>query len=225
MSSNAWKAFSENRKDIARLLELHALEGGAARGRRWRLEVLNKSAIVLITAFWEAYCEDIAAEGLLHIVTHAPNAEALPVELRKQLAKELKAEVHELSIWKVAGDGWRTLLQARLDKMREDRNRGLNTPKSAEINDLFFKSLGIERISDCWRWLPTTTSEKARAKLDRFIVLRGSIAHRGRDLKTVKKAQVKDYFVFVRHLAWKTGICVRKFAEKATNKPPWKSGA
>ena len=39
-----------------------------ARGRRYHLEVLNKSAIVLVTSFWEAYCEDIAAEGLAHIV-------------------------------------------------------------------------------------------------------------------------------------------------------------
>lgn len=39
---------------------------GTARGRRFDLEVLNKSAIVLITSYWEAYCEDIAAEALDH---------------------------------------------------------------------------------------------------------------------------------------------------------------
>ena len=46
--SNAYKAFQKNMEDIERLLELHTQEGGSEPGRRYGLEVLNKSAIVLI---------------------------------------------------------------------------------------------------------------------------------------------------------------------------------
>lgn len=56
--SNAILAFDESRKDIDRLLEIHQRLGGKGKGRRHQLEVLNKSAIVLISAIWEAYCED-----------------------------------------------------------------------------------------------------------------------------------------------------------------------
>ena len=78
MSSNARKAFDRNAEDVDRLLEIHQNLGGDAQGRRFRLEVLNKSAIILITAFWEAYCEDIAAEALEHVINHVPTASELP---------------------------------------------------------------------------------------------------------------------------------------------------
>jgi len=53
MPSKARKAFDENAKDIEKLLRLHEQEGGTAKGRRFGLEVLNKSAIVLITSYWK----------------------------------------------------------------------------------------------------------------------------------------------------------------------------
>ena len=47
------------------MIEIHVLLGGSGQGRKYQLEVLNKSAVVLITAIWEAYCEDIAAAQAL----------------------------------------------------------------------------------------------------------------------------------------------------------------
>jgi RiboL-PSP-HEPN len=86
MPSEAQKSLDANLMEIDRLLELHTLVGGPAKGRRRGLEVLNKSAIVLITAYWEAYCEDIAAEALAHIVKHAKSSAVLPNELKKPRA-------------------------------------------------------------------------------------------------------------------------------------------
>lgn len=84
MASQARSAFDQNAKDIKRLLSIHADIGGDSKGRRYGLEVLNKSSIVLITAFWEAYCEDIASEALQHLVTFSPSGLALPKELKKK---------------------------------------------------------------------------------------------------------------------------------------------
>jgi hypothetical protein len=221
MSSNAWKAFRKNHQDTRRLVQLHADKGGLSPGRRWGLEVLNKSAVVLITAYWEAYCEDVAAEGLLHIVRNISSADKLPVELRKQLAKEIKAEPHELEVWKLAGDGWRTLVELRLTRLQEERNRKLNTPKSAQIDELFLKAVGIPRVSDCWRWRPAVTADKSRAKLDRFVTLRGTIAHRGAGLRTVRKADVEEYYNFINRVAGRTGGAVYAFAKQLTGKSPW----
>lgn len=137
MASKARAAFDKNAKDIKRLIELHENVGGTAPGRRRGLEVLNKSAIVLITAFWEAYCEDIAAEGLEHIVEHAESADALPNELKKIIAKKLKDQPHELEVWKIADDGWRAYLSIHLEELKKQRDRKLNTPKSDRINELF----------------------------------------------------------------------------------------
>ena len=221
MPSKARKSFDANVKDIERLLELHKQEGGSLKGRRYGLEVLNKSAIVLITSYWESYCEDIAAEGLNHIVKHAKSANALPKKLKKQLAKEIKNDNNDLELWKVADDGWRNYLSSRLSKLQEQRNRKLNTPKSKNIDQLFLSAIGIPKISDSWKWATKMTVKRARDKLDKYVSLRGSIAHRGQHSKSVKKAEVEDYFSFIKQLAAKTGGEVNSHVKSTTGKPLW----
>ena len=52
MASKSQLTFDESAKDVERLMEIHKNLGGAKKGRRYKLEVLNKSAVVLITAIW-----------------------------------------------------------------------------------------------------------------------------------------------------------------------------
>lgn len=53
------------------------------------------------------------------------------------------------------------------------------------------------------------------------MTLRGAIAHRGRDGKSVTKAQVVDYFEFVQKLVSKTGGRVNTHVKKITDKDLW----
>ncbi|MBL7205373.1 MAG: hypothetical protein ISS63_13770 [Desulfobacteraceae bacterium] len=221
MPSKARKAFNANTKDIKRLLELHKKEGGIQKGRRYGLEVLNKSAIVLITAYWEAYCEDIAAEGLEHIIEHSKSAKALPKELKKEIAKVINSKKNELELWEIADDGWRTYLKDRLSELQARRNRRLNTPKSDNIDELFRSAVGISKISSEWRWNKKMTAQRAREKLDKYVTLRGAIAHRGQYSESVKKADVDDYFAFIKRLASKTGGAVNQHVKSNTGKPLW----
>lgn len=220
MPSKAWKAFNDNLKDIDRLLELHAEKGGMGRGRRTGLEVLNKSAIVLITSFWEAYCEDIASEGLEVIVLKAKTSDVLPEAIKRLVAKELIKEKHELAIWTIADDKWRRLLKSRLDQLRDARNRKLNTPRSDDIDQLFHDALGLEGVSARWRWkrMPST---KARSRLDSYVSLRGAIAHRGQGTHRVRKYHVTDYRDIVRRIASKTGGAVSSHVRSVTGQRPW----
>jgi len=219
MQSKSHKLFNENAQDIDRLLKLHEEKGGTSQGRRRGLEVLNKSAIVLITSIWEAYCEDIASEGLEHIVKHGDTPDSLPKEIRKIIAKELKNDLNELSVWSLCGDGWKCLLKARLDKLQGQRNKKLNTPKSENIDDLFLQSIGHSSISSSWKWAKKMTISRARDKLDKYATLRGEIAHRGKSAKSVTKAQVEDYFEFIKQLVAKTDSAVNSHVNKVTGKP------
>ena len=88
-------------------MEFHQNESGENKGRRFGLEILNKSAIVLLSAYWEAYCEDIAAEGLNHLVTHLKDPQKLPEALRKVVSKQLKESANNLAVWEIAGAGWK----------------------------------------------------------------------------------------------------------------------
>jgi len=221
MPSKARKSLDANLEDITRLLALHALVGGTAKGRRYGLEVLNKSAIVLITAYWEAYCEDIAAEALEHIVKHSKSSANLPNELKRQLAKELKDALHELEVWKIADTGWKKYIIERLDKLREARNWDFNTPKTEQIDKLFLHAIGVKNISSSWKWPKKMTTRRATHKLNNFVGLRGSIAHRGKGAKGVTKAQVEDYLNFIQRLAEKTGGAVNSHVRSITKKSLW----
>lgn len=221
MPSKARASFDSNAQDIERLIGIHADIGGKGRGRRHGLEVLNKSAIVLITAFWEAYCEDIAAEGLAHIVKHSKSSDALPTELKKILSKKLKSQNNDLEFWKLSDDGWRLYLQSHFDELKESRDRKLNTPKSAQIDQLFLDAVGIEKISDSWKWGRSVTAKRSREKLDKFVSLRGSIAHRGQHETSVTKANVEDYFDFIKKIVARTGGQVNSHVLKITGKPLW----
>lgn len=221
MASKARKAFDENVKDVERLMELHAQHGGNAKGRRYGLEVLNKSAIVLITSYWEAYCEDIAEEGLEHIVMHAKIADDLPLEIKKQIAKELKADKNEIAIWNLSDGKWRTVMKERLLDLKENRNRKLNTPKHKNIDDLFDSAIGLSNVSSKWVWAKKLTVTKAREKLDKYVELRGEIAHRGKAKVSVTKVQVDDYLEFIKKAAAKTGGEVNKYVFSITGKKLW----
>jgi len=175
---------------------------------------------VLITAVWEAYCEDIVAEGLKHLVANASSNAALPKALRKQIVKELGAEADELAVWQLADAGWRTVLEARIDRLAEERNRRLNTPKTGKINELFLTELGIPKISATWNWTGMTKAS-AEAKLDRFVELRGTITHRGGGSGKVRKTQVKAYYGHVTRLVGKTGGRVNRAVEDATGSGLW----
>jgi hypothetical protein len=223
MPSKAWKAFNQNASDIDRLLRIHQEEGGTSPGRRYRLEVLNKSAIVLITSFWEAYCEDIAAEGLEHIVKYANAADSLPKEVRKMIAKELKDDLNELAVWSLTGDGWKAILQKRLQYFQDQRNKRLNTPKTKNIDELFLYALGMPHVSSSWTWAKKMTVARAREKLDKYVTLRSEIAHRGKAAQSVTRAQVDDYFNFIKKLVSKTGGAVNLHVRKLTGRSLWRT--
>jgi hypothetical protein len=220
MPSKARKAFDESAAEVDRLIELHKIVGGAGPGRKHQLEVLNKSAIVLITAIWEAYCEDIAAEALEFIVEQSKDENGLPKEIKQIIPKDLKKDAHELAVWKLAGDGWRVVASKRLDDLRKRRNWDFSSPKTENINKLFKEALGQSNISEAWHWKHMSAKD-AGTKLDRFVELRGAIAHRGKGLKPCKKSDVTDYFEHVKVLVGKTGGVVNKFAQNATGSKLW----
>jgi len=217
-TSKAAEAFVKNFEDVHRLLELHTKEGGSAKGPRHGLEVLNKAAIVLITAFWEAYCEDIAAEGLQHLLDYSESADTFPKLLKKQLAEEIKRAPNDLEVWSLAGNGWKTYLSQRMKELADNRNRKLNTPKADQLDKLFKTALGIDKISDQWSWQGSSVA-RSKKNLNAFVELRGSIAHRGKSSKSVTRKQVTDYIDFVRRLADINDEAVNQHVNRQTGKP------
>jgi hypothetical protein len=219
MASKARAAFDKNCADIDRLMEIHTAYGGTGAGYRHQLEVLNKSAIVLLCAIWEAYCEDLAAEAVEHIVAHAA-APGLSNHIKAIVAADLKKEPNDLLVWDLAGDGWRGVLRSRIADMQKARNRQLNTPKAVEVQAMFKKALGIEDVTAKWYWAGMSI-EKAKKKLNKYVDLRCDIAHRGKPNTKCSKDKVTDFLNHVKRLVSKTGGTVNAYQKAMTKKSLW----
>jgi hypothetical protein len=157
-----------------------------------------------------AYCEDIVSEAIEHIVTNASSAQILGITIKQKIAKEIKDNPHQLIVWEIADNGWRTFIRERHRKLEEERNLKLNTPKSYFIKDLFDKNLGMPDISEQWYW-QKMSSDQAKTKLDEYVTLRGAIAHRGKNAETIKKAQVEDFLNHVTKIVEKTDKYVLEY--------------
>jgi hypothetical protein len=203
MPSLARLAFEHNYGDVQRLFAIHSELVGETPGKKDGVEVLNKSAIVLMCAVWEAYCEDIAAEAVEHLVQHAKDASKLPKTLRKNIAKELKADRDDSAVWLLADDGWRAHLRARTKAMAEERNRKLNTPTTDKIKDLFDDAIGLPDVPSAWYWA-STDPKKAARKLDKYVSLRGDVAHRSRAADNIKKTHAWGFANHAKRLVEKT---------------------
>lgn len=218
MPSKAFDNFLTNMQEIDDLLRLHRLAGGDQPGRRSGLEALNKSGVVLICAIWEAYCEDLCVEALDFLIAQVPAPDKLPKELRRLVATHLKTDKNEIAVWGLADKGWqpecrRIALQATVAP--------LNTPKTANIQDLFERILGLKRLPSTWKWRRTTV-DQASALLDAYITLRGDIAHRlHASAGPVRKTKVTGFVRHVANIVGATDPVVGRHLASLTGKAPW----
>ncbi|WP_280428558.1 HEPN domain-containing protein [Nocardia brasiliensis] len=227
MASDARRAFQKNCEDLDILLGI-AREKDVAGDPTG--EVVCRAAIVSIASYWEAYCEDIASEGLVHLVEYS-EIDDLPAKLRRDLATDLKTDKNDIAVRALAGDGWRAALKKRLEDYTTKRNWSFNSPKPGQVDELFDKALGIPRISASWKWNapkskrvnepPTMTAAQARTTLTRYIELRGEIAHRGTARNPVTVADAEKFYEFINRLVAKTGGEVNKTVKGATGLSLW----
>ncbi|MFJ6195748.1 HEPN domain-containing protein [Micromonospora sp. NPDC092111] len=218
--SNACLNFVANADDIRDFYSLHQeAKKVDVKAIYEKLHVANKAVLVLVAALWEAYCEDVAEEGLRLLVQHAPNWEALPRPLLKAVAKELRRLDEEFAPWTLAGEGWRQYLLDRLYLLGQKRNYSFATPKAKNVDALFLESVGIVRISDAWT-LPLGV-EWARNELDSFIDKRNVIAHRYEPGSTVAKRHVKQFYNLVSGLVARTDAAVGRVIREVTGANRW----
>lgn len=214
--SLAREAFDKNLADVNRLLDIHRRVSGHRRGRRWGVSVLNRSAIVLLCATWEAYCEDIVGEVVEHFTGHA-EARRLPAALRKKIAAEFR-QADGMRMWSLADDGWKAALRERLGQFKEERDRGLNTPKPQNVKALFHEHAGYEDITEAWKWQGKSV-DQAEAELIALVKLRGSIAHRVDSITTVNLRTVEKYMRLVGRLVETTDAAMQTHAQRITGEP------
>jgi len=212
--------FMDNIKQAISLLNIHEEKTGDKPGRRYDVEILNKSCVVLTTACWEAFVEDIVSYALKYLLDNCSSPSVLPKYLLKTVAEEVRQDKHELRVFDLASEGWRKVMIEHKDNMLRKHLGPFNTPKFGNVDALMKKVLGIDKISKCWYW-KGMSNKNARKKLDEYISLRGSIAHRLTTNGSVTKTQADDYAVFVMRIAIKTSNRLRRYVHNIAGNYPW----
>lgn len=165
-------------EDVSLLLRQHDDLTGRKGGRpRRELEVLKRSALILVVTAWESYIEDTLREQFMQRL----NAATLPSDLRAAFNATAEKWLNSKNPTPIAlaewtGERWKELVRAQFDQQVE----GLNTPGSKQVAKLSRLYLGLD-VVEHWVWAGTT-SASASKKLDDMIQLRGALVHRGREL-------------------------------------------
>ncbi|MFG6178930.1 HEPN domain-containing protein [Halomonas sp. THAF12] len=215
------RSLQANMKDVDRLLEIHTDIGGTAAGRRYGSEVLNKSAVVMTCANWEAFVETLAEKAIDHILTKSRDHQSVPKVIRKGVASQLKDHKNELKVWDLAADGWKDAILGFRDRVISENISPFNTPKPHNVKELFKKLLDIDDVCANWYW-QGMSKVKAADKLKKFVSTRGAIAHRGELDSSITKQYVEQHIEFVIRLSVRTSNVVRDHVKQQTGSYPWK---
>ncbi len=212
----------KNLDEVHRLLEIHTKMSGKGAGYKHNVEVLNKSAIVLLVACWEAFVEDLAEDAFSILLRRAKKHTMFSSRVLADAAKSLKEASDPRDLWKLAGDGWRQVLKSHKSTLFERYTGKLNTPRPAQVDALYESLLGVKPISRMWHW-QGMRSQAAVAKLEELIELRGSLAHRVEASSAVLKKDVRNYIDLINRIAVQTSNAIRTEVLNATGKEPWPS--
>jgi hypothetical protein len=220
MVSQSSKNFRVNKKDVEMLWHIHKEVSGSGKGRKHRADVLNRTAIVFISACWESYIEDVCMECFDFLLCNVDDPNTIPSKVKTIAARKLREDKDERKIWELAGSGWKEILNNHRETAREGWLKDFNTPKSKQVRVLFLDLLGITDITSNWLWSEMTT-ENACAELERFISIRGNIAHRIKHEETVHKIWAKDFLSHVTRLVDLTDEALHHHIFQITAAHPW----
>lgn len=208
--------FISNVKQVDQLADIHLAVAGSGPGRKYNVEILHKSAVVLLVACWESFVEDLASNALSSLIDNASDSMVVPEDVRERISAKLSGP----RAWELAGDGWRQVCRDHLKDVLGRTVGSLNTPRSRQVDELFHKIIGLENLSGQWSWRGRSAAV-SRSILDNLITLRGSIAHRVTTARRVRKVDVIEAREFVSRLAVRSHNAVNGFICERIGKSAW----
>lgn len=208
---SALDTLAENMRDIARLVEIHEAVGGTKRGRRYRLDVLNRSGIVLLVASWEAFVEDLAGYALGRILATATKPSQFSQEILLAASRGLRTAKDERRVLELAGDGWREVVRAHCKALI----RALNSPGPDEVQELFERVIGLRGLCSHWRLQRSNPARAAKA-LDALVQRRHRIAHRAASETAVTKKELEAATKLILGLAKASTAAVKEHLDALT---------
>lgn len=212
--------FFQNLDEILELSEIHSTIAGTTPGRKTKVQILNKSSIVLLTACWEYYIEDLLREAFNFILENAESHEAFPFSVLAKASNKIRTDKDARKVWELAGQGWKEVLKEYQKTTLEKEIDYFHVPRPENINELYHKLLGIQDITKHWYWRNMSNSDACKT-LNNYVDLRGEIAHNLRTKTSVRKKDVDFYRKFLNRTAVILHNKVSNHIETLIGQPPW----
>jgi RiboL-PSP-HEPN len=181
MPSRAYLNFLHIRIDVLKLIETHSHYSQNKPGRK-NLGYLTRSAVVMLCAAWERYHEDLLIEAVEYLCDSVTDASRLNKHIKKTISDAVKKDKNEIKPLDLAGEGWKEVWLGYTKLEVES----LNTPKSANLGQLFKRYLGIEDYIGLWK-------KNSSKKIDAFVSARGEIAHNGAKAAYIHMSELRTY--------------------------------
>lgn len=178
--------------------------------------LLVDSQTILMISMFETFMEDLVINSANFLAKELDDPRKLPKVLLKACAKQIQSEKHELSIWDLAGDGWKT----KYVEYVKTKIQRLNSPRAGNLDTLIESTIGLNNISHNWHW-KGMKYESAQKKLSKIIAERGAIVHR------LDRRQNYTFTTNIRNFKFMGTLCVlssnsiRRHLISLTGKPPW----
>lgn len=209
-------AFTKNSYSIHRLFTIHEEITGDGPGGKYDVEVLNKSAFVFITAYWQAYIEDVCREFSHFLLSTSNDHKKFPQKGRLLATKKLLENKDERKVWDLAGNGWKNIMSLYVTNALSS----FHTPSPTKVDKLFENLFSVPSLSSSWKWTGMS-SVKATSKLSEFIDIRHDIAHGQKIPKSITKKNAEVYLNLVETIVQKTDKSLRGYGKTLINKYPW----
>ena len=205
-----------NVHEVDRLSQIHGQITLKGPGYKHDVQILHKSAIILLVACWEAYVEDLAVASLEHMISAAKDHTVFS----KYVLERVGSNHSGVKAWKLAGTGWKKALRDNMKGVLAKTTGVFNTPRTVQVDKLFQKTIGLPSLSSSWYW-PGRSVQQTTKALDGLVTLRGSIAHRVTSTKSVTLEHVKDARSFVYRLSVKSHNRLCDYLEVQVGNSPW----
>lgn len=166
--------------DVERIISSHGMLNHGGQGRRG-LGHITRSGVLMLCAAWELYIEEVMLEGVIYFSKKLDSPKALSKFIQKEISSHVKESKHDLKPLELAGEGWKSLYRNHASEVL----KGLNTPKSSNLNPLFKRFLGVEELSESW--------SLGKEAINDFVSTRGDIAHQGSQAQYITINNLKNY--------------------------------
>lgn len=214
------QSFIENPDEVKRLVDIHVKVAGNSVGRKADVEILHKSAVVLLTACWESFVESTVCAAFDFLLSRTNDANIFPKSVLVKAVKEIRADKDERKIWDLAGVGWKRILADYKNQILTKEIEYFHVPRATNVDELFERIIGLENMCKNWTWRGQNNQDTIKT-LNKFIDLRGSIAHKIKIGQKIQKRDILYFLNFINNLAVATNNAVNDYIEKRTGTVPW----